>query len=696
MNPFSTMRISHRTCFSRWLFLLQLSYFFLILLIVTVPATAEVQAQKENKADIDTEWIDIEELSQLRIVTASKRFESIEEVPAAVRVVTSEDIKRSGATTIPEALRNIPGLNVAQINNSAWAIGARGFMWQYANKLLVMRDGRSLYSPVFGGVTWDTVDYFLEDIDRIEVVLGPGSSIWGANAMNGVINIITKSAKETQGALIYAGGGNEKQLLSGARAGWKINENIFGRVYAKYSVSDDTRFSTGSSGNDSTNIGQAGFRLDGDIHRKSIWTVQGDAFWGDEEYEVNVPSLAAAPNYFVRNDAGTNINGANILVKWETEFNPSSKLQLQTYYDYYKRKGAIIDETLQTFDIELHHALSVWDRHQIDWGLGYRFVDHRSSTSEDVLTSFDPQDNSSPIFSGFIQDKISLIPGALSLTAGVKIEKNDFTDFEVEPSVRLLGHPDDYHTIWAAWSRAIRMPTFIETFGDTVIQVIPPSPPSQPVPLEVRLLGNDDLNSEELNAWEIGWRWQFSNKLYFDTSGFYYDYDQLYLLNPGTYTMQPSQLPSLVIPVTYDNGISGKSFGGEFAVSWKPVDNWFLRVSYSYVKIQLDAHEPDPQNFEGAENSTPRNTIALQSYVNLGKSFDFNAAFRYVDSITNESIPSYCELDAVITWRPLKGMEVSLVGQNLLDSSHPEYAPGIIGETTEIERSFYGKMTWRF
>ena len=695
--PFHRMKISNVIDLSRWVFFLQLLCFLIACLGVIVPATAEVIVQQEETKNISPRWLDIDELSQIRIVTASKRPESIAEIPAAIRVVTSEDIKRSGATTIPEALRNVPGLNVAQINNSAWAIGARGFMWQYANKLLVMIDGRSEYSPVFGGVTWDTLDYLLEDIDRIEVVLGPGGSIWGANAVNGVINIITNSAKETQGVLIYAGGGNENLALSGARVGWKLNENTFGRVYAKYAFTDDTRLSTGAPGDDSTNKGQAGFRFDGgDTHQRSHWTIQGDAYQGHEEYEVDVPSIYAAPQYSVHNNDGTDILGANILAKWETVFNPFSTLQLQAYYDYKNRTGAIIHETLNTFDIELHHTISVRNIHFIDWGLGYRYVNHQSEKGKDILAAFDPQNKSSSLFSIFIQDRISLLPDSLTLTAGVKIEKNDFTDFEVEPTVRLLGRPDNHHTIWASWSRAVRMPTFIETFGTSGVQVIPPSLPSQPVPVEVRLLGNDDLHSEELNAWEIGWRWQIHDKLYFDTSGFYYRYDQLVLLNPRPPSMQMSPVPSLVVSAPYDNGITGESFGGEFAVLWRLTETWRLRASYSYVKMQLDAHKADPMNFKGTERGTPRNTIALQSYVDLGQYFDFNTALRYVDSVPDKHIPSYCELDAMITWRPHKDIEFSLVGQNLLNPSHPEYAPGIIGTTAEIERSFYGKLTWRY
>ncbi len=637
--------------------------------------------------------LSFEELSQIQVITVSKRPEPLADAPAAVRVVTGEDIQRSGATSLPEALRVVPGLNVAQINNSAWAIGARGFQWQYASKMLVMQDGRSLYSPMFGGVFWDQQDYLLEDIDRIEVVLGPGGSMWGANAVNGVINILTKSAKDTQGGLAYGGGGSEKLALAGGRYGWKLGDNTYGRVYLKYSATDDTRLATGDAGDDSLQIGQAGFRLDGELRERSQWTLQGDAYWGDEDYIVDQPSLTAPPTYVRRDANGTDVRGANVLGRWETTINPDSTVRLQVYYDFAQRSGAIADSRVNTVDFEAHHTWSGWARQQIDWGLGYRLV---SDQTGDAWVTFSPRDFASQLVSGFVQDEVSLVPDKLELTGGVKLEHNDYTGFEPQPSVRLAWHPTPRHTVWAAWSRAVRTPTRLENHGQIDARVFPPGVFDASLPAVLRTLGSDAAVSERLDAWELGWRWQAGERLRVDLTGFCYQYDQLILVGSESPHVQVTPVTAVVLPGPYANGLNGESYGGEMAIQWRPLDDWLFRAAYSYVNIQLHAYQTDPFQYELDELATPQHTVGLMSRVNLTRSLDWDMVFRYVDRVPYYSIPDYFELDARLAWRPRSNVELALVGQNLLHAEHPEYRPAAVGRGAEIERGVYGKLTWRF
>lgn len=637
--------------------------------------------------------LSFEQLSQIQVITVSKRAASLVDTPAVVRVITSEDIQRSGATSIPEALRDVPGLNVAQINNSAWAIGARGFPWQYASKMLVMIDGRSVYSPMFGGVFWDQQDYLLEDLDRIEVVLGPGSSIWGANAVNGVINILTKSAKDTQGGLVYAGGGNEKLALTGGRYGWKLGEDVYARVYLKYSALDDTRLITGGATGDSLQMGQGGFRLDGELNELAKWTLQGDGYRGHEKYLVDLPNLNAPPTYLSHDDRGTDVSGANVLGRWETTFSDDSILHLQAYYDYAQRESALINSRVQMVDFEAHHTWSGWERQKIDWGLGYRMV---SDQTEDAWVTFSPQDSLTHLFSVFVQDEWSVVPDKLTLTAGLKVEHNDYTGFEPQPSARLSWRPVASQTVWGAWSRAVRTPTRVESFGQVDARVFPPGVLDATRPAVLRVGGNDTLRSEQLDAWELGWRWQASERLSFDLSVFYNQYNKLMLIGSQPPYVQPAPGPAVIIPSPYGNGLRGEAYGGEIAAQWQPLDHWQLRASYSGVSLQLHAYQPDPIQYEQDEKTTPHHTVGLQSRVNLTRNLDWDMAFRYVDSVPYYQIPGYCELDARLAWRLRPNLELSLTGQNLLQAKHLEYKPSLVGQGSVIPMGVYAKITWKF
>ena len=666
-------------------------------LLAMFPSSPAQAGGGTNTAPAEVAEMNLAQLAQVKIVSASKREELLTEVPAAVRVVTSEDIARAGATSIPEALRNVPGLDVAQINGGDWAIGARGFQSQFSSKLLVLIDGRSVYTPVYGGVNWTIQDYFLNDIDRIEVVLGPGGAIWGANAVNGVVNVISKSAKDTQGGLAYGGGGNNKLGFAGGRYGWQVGEDTYARVFAKVTAVDGTALPDGRSAGDRGQTVQTGFRMDGELHASTAWTLQGDAAFNHTGYNVALPDLAAPPAYFTENDSDILSYNANVLGRLETAYGPDSTLRLQAYYDFVKRTWALTDTESHTADLELHHTWSGWKRQQIDSGLGYRFVDTLAGTTPFV--NF-PGQFTSHLFSGFVQDEISLREDVLSLTAGVKLEYADDTGrsrLEPQPSIRLTWHPARQHTVWAAWSLAIRTPSEVElnSSGDVALYP-PPSPFSTTLPTAIRLMGNPNVNSEQLRAYELGWRWELAQKFSLDTSLFYYDYDQLISYGMDSPQLQTTPVMGVIVPAPAQNGVNGRSYGGEVAAQWQPFECWQLRASYSYLEILLHAYKPDPFDFAGDDYTSPHQTVSVSSAWRVTRTVDFDTTLRYVDAVKYYSIPGYVELDARLAWRPNPNWEFALVGQNLLHDQHTEYKPALVGRTTAIERGVYAKVTWKF
>ena len=636
--------------------------------------------------------LSLEELSQIKIVSVSQRAEPLKNAAAAVRVVTSEDIARSGATSIPEALRTVPGLNVAQINGSTWAIGARGFQSQYANKLLVMMDGVSVYSPIYSGVFWDQQNYFLPDLDQIEVVLGPGGSIWGANAMNGVINIITKSARDTQGGLIYGGGGTTKAALAGARYGWQAGTNTYVRVYGTYDYDLSLPKPGGGEANDATRTGQGGFRADGYPRANTQWTLKGDIHWGENNDTTQLPDLLS-PNYIVTNNSAAQVLGGQMLGRWQTELTPDSTLQLQAYYDFSQREESIVDFDVHTADVQMHHTWTGWRRQVVDWGLDGRMVDFHTRPR---WAAFDPAQEVVWLGSGFVQDEIELVRDRLFLTGGIKLEGHSVGGFLPQPNARLTWHPAEGHTLWAAWSQALRSPSEVEQQAQIDLRVFPPGTFDPNLPAVLRWRGNQDVNPEELQSWELGWRWQAAKSLTVDVASYYYQYKNLIMATYGTPYGQGTPAPSVVIPVVTANGTEGDSYGGEMALTWRPCDAWFATVSYSVRHTQLHSYLPDPIEFAGDSLTSPRQTVALTSGVKLGREVELTGALRYLDNIPYYHVPAYVDLDLQLAWRPTRNLEVALVGQNLLHDQHAEYHASLVNQTAEIPRGVYAKVTWRF
>lgn len=636
----------------------------------------------------------LEELMNYPVTSVSRHAERLVDAPAAIFVITPEDLRRSGVTSIPEALRLVPGLQVARIDSHDWAISARGFNDGFANKLLVLMDGRSLYTPLFSGVFWDVQDTMLEDIERIEVVRGPGATLWGANAVNGVINIITKSARETAVAgekfLITTGGGTEEQGFAGVRYSDFIGERTAFRIYSKYFNRDDTVLPSGGEGHDRWRMGRAGFRLDwGDRAGPAqsdlnVLTLQGDIYEGRMNQVFNVPT--PRPPYLARIKDQEKVSGGNILGRWSHEFSDASGVQLQLYYDRTSRKTAIFGEDRDTFDVDVQHRFQLGQRHDLVWGAGYRVsADEVDNTFSIAL---DPDNRTTQLFSAFVQDQILLQPDRWSLTLGTKLEHNDFTGFELQPSARLLWTPTERQSVWASVSRAVRTPSRAE--DDVHLSVLTPMPG---VISSVR--GARAFESEELLAYELGYRLQPHTRLSFDVALFYNTYDELRSLEPQPFVPGP---PPVYVPMVSANKFRGETCGVEITPQWQVTDGWRLQAGYSYLRMRLRPEGGSlDQTTAEEEGRNPRHQFNLRSSLDLPHNVQLDAWLRYVDDLPALDVPDYFTLDLRLGWRPRKHLELAIVGQNLLAARHAEFRSSLINTTAaEIERSVYGKITWRF
>jgi iron complex outermembrane receptor protein len=666
---------------------------------LAIAGTAQGQAAAEGggSAGRDLTEISLNELVNLKVTSVSKKPEKLSHAPAAIAVITGEDIRRSGVTTIAEALRMAPGLEVARVDSITWAISSRGFNDLFANKLLVLMDGRSVYTPLFSGVYWDVQDTLLEDIDRIEVIRGPGAALWGANAVNGVINITTKTAKETQGLLVTAGAGTEERGFGSVRYGGQINEQAHYRVYAKYFNRDDSATPSGQPAGDEWDGLRGGFRVDWEHSPPNLLTLQGDIYAGTEHQPYVLPTLTP-PTYSTLRPQTIEVAGGNLLGRWTHTFHEDADLRLQAYYDHTRRDLQIFSEDRDTFDLDLqiHHSLG--ERQDIVWGFGYRHTDSYNLKSNFNL-SFVPADRKTEEYSALVQDEIALVHDRLRLTLGSKFEHNDYTGWEIQPSGRLLWTPHTRHSAWASISRAVRTPSRADNDLGLVNSVIPPGVPplSLPAPGLVSLVGNPSKLSEILLAYEAGCRVQLHERLTVDVAAFYNDYDRLTTFEPAGQDL--STLPtSIGLPQTFANLADGETYGGEVAANIQVTDWWRLRPSYSYLQVQLH-RKPGSQDTtaESYEGDNPHHQVSLRSEMDLPWHLQLDCMARYVDALPNRNIPGYAELDVRLGWWPTKHLEISITGQNLLDSQHPEFQQLIFGPPqAELERGIYGKITFRF
>jgi iron complex outermembrane recepter protein len=622
--------------------------------------------------------LNVEDLMNVQVTSVARHPEKLLQTASAIQVITQEDIRRSGATSIPEALRLADNLQVAQKNSHDWAISARGFNTALANKLLVMIDGRTVYTPLYSGVFWDAQDYVLADIDRIEVISGPGGALWGANAVNGVINIITKSSKDTQGLYTQAGGGSRPRDFTDVRYGGAFDSDTQFRLYGKYFDRGSEVLANGGSTSDSWRQGRAGFRVDSQASARDSLTFQGDFYEGREDDQTGGTS---------------DTSGANILGRWSRSIAEDSDLSLQSYVDQthvadpvaplivnglqFAGAGTLHDD-LTTFDVDFQHRLRI-GLNSVVWGFGFRYT-HDVVDNAPAL-AFLPPTLDRDLYSLFAQDEIAL-QSNLSMTVGTKIERNNYTGFEFEPDIRLSWMLSSQQALWAAVSRAVRTPSRID---QDFSEAAPPH--------FVLLEGGSNFTSESVIAYELGYRAQLNSRFTASVSSFFNHYDDI---RSTTFT------PATILPLFFANGLEGDTYGLEFSGTYQASEVWSLHAGYTLLKEHLHV-KPGQTDLNGALNETedPQHQFSLRSSLNLPRHVELDNALRWVDTLrTNNgavpgSVPSYFELDTRFAWHAGDRFELSAVGQNLLHNRHPEYGfpdPA----RPEIERSVYGKLTWRY
>lgn len=622
----------------------------------------------------------IEQLLDAKVVSASKKMESIAEAPAAIYVVTNEDIQRSGVTTIPDALRMVPGMVVARSDSNSWAISIRGFNSTLANKLLVLIDGRTVYNPVFGGVLWEAYDLVLEDIERIEVIRGPGGTLWGANAVNGVINIITKHTRNTTGTLASALYGNEEQGTLSVRQGGDMGNGGFYRVYAKAFKRDASQKPTGEDTYDEWDGFRTGFRADW----SDAFTLQGDA------YRVNTQQLrrhfSLVPPYSPIEQQTLVYEGINLLSRWTDKRDDESQLSIQSYVDWAKRDEPInfIDDRI-TYDLELQYNLAPLDIHEIITGAGFRYMTDDEQGDNNV--SFSPQKRRNSLYSAFIQDKITLSPDSWFLTLGSKFEHNDFSGTEIQPNIRLQWHLNEKQTVWTAVSDAVRTPTPIEEDLTSTLATANG--------VRVAFVPNDHFKSEELTAYELGYRHQITSRCSVDLAAFYNDYKNL-----GTFNAQAPILVNngidpqhFLIPIMFTNNMKGKTTGFESTLNWNINEDLKFSANYTYLHMSLDAIDP---NHEGAEKLFPRHQASIKVFWNINDRWTLDTSSTYVDELAASNVDRYVSLNINLGGKISDNLRFNVVGQNLTDNSQNEFGSIADINTGEIERSIFGKLTWQF
>ena len=648
-----------------------------------------IQGQEHLPADLSQ--MSLEELMNVQVSTVGKKEQRLSQVPAAVYVITQEEIRRSGATRLPELFRLAPGVQVAQINASAWAISIRGFNYRYSHKLLVMIDGRIVYSPTFSGVYWDMQTLVLEDIERIEIIRGPGGSLWGANAVNGVINVITKPAQETAGVLMGAEAGSKGQGMTQARyGGHNQRSHVHYRWHAKYfREGQSPGLDPSQASYDAWSHLTGGFRSDWQAAPRDALVLSGEIYRSSQQQIYVAPLLQ--PPFSQTLAMPLKATDANLMVNWQHHFAGGSLTTLQTYYDHLDRFFSPLGLQEQVFEANCQHQLRLREGHDVVVGAGFR-VQQENIRNSDFL-SFGSRTSAQKLFSGFAQDDISLFPARLWLTMGSKFESNPYTGLELQPAIRLRWQPHVEHSFWVAVSRAVRTPSRYEEEGEVEALAVPGSAGLTSL---LTVLGNQKLVSEQLLAYESGYRIQPATTLAFDIAAFYNVYKDVIGLQAGQpfpeFTPPP---PHLAIPLVFSNNLGARTKGVEFSATYKPSQWWRLAAGYSWLQIRQTA--PPGSSSLMLPGDNPRHQFNVRSYWSLPLALEFDTAVFYTGHLPGQLLPAYTRLDTRLGWRPAKNPEFSLALQNLLDPHHPEFVQIYdVQGTAQVGRSIQGRITWRF
>ena len=656
--------------------------------------TPQSPAQPGGQPDLSQ--VPLEDLMNIKVTSVSKKEQKMSQAAAAIFVITQEDIRRTGATNIPDLLCIVPGLDVAQINANNWAVSARGFNTQFENKLLVLIDGRAVYTPLFGGVNWDTQDVPLEDIDRIEVIRGPGATLWGANAVNGVINIVTRKAADTPGGLITGGAGTEGQAFGTAQYGGTLRGNTSYRIFTKYLNHGPLAELSGKRADDAWDLLHGGFRADAALSTKDSVTLQADLYGGREGAEI-VHIFSIEPPVIDDLETRYGLSGGNVMGRWNHVFSDRSDTTTQFYFDNYTRTGPEASETRNTIDLDFNHHFAWGSRHDLIWGAGYRRT--WDNTIGTIDQAFIPARVALQLFNFFVQDTVTLNSDRLFLTVGTKLENSYYTDFGLEPSVRLAWTPSNHETFWAAVSRAERSPARKDTNLAVVLAVFP-DPGGSSNPAEVVLNGNPNVESEHVLAYEAGYRAEPNSRLSIDVSTFFNRYDHLLSTEPEPEFFETSPAPAhFVIPMTFENLMFGTTEGAEVAANLKLTDRWTLSPSYAFLEMHLHTKpaSQDTSSVPDNEGSNPQHQAQLRSHLELFRGLAWDASAYFVGRLPFQQVPSYTRIDSQLTWKFAERGEFSVVGQNLFHDHHLESLDIVtLVNSSLIKRSAYAKFTWRF
>jgi len=651
-----------------------------------------MRAQNPPAADLTN--ISLEDLMKIQVTSVSKKEQPLSQTGAAVYVISQEDIRRSGATSIPDLLRQAPGVDVAQIDANTYAVSIRGFNDRLADQVLVMIDGRSVYTPTTSGVYWDQQDVPLEDIDRIEVIRGPGGTVWGANAVNGVINIITKNAGATKGGLVRAGGGSQDSAQGLVQYGGEIGQGGAYRVFENYSNTGNLTLPDGQRSADGWHMFHTGFRSDWTLSPRDSLTAQGDFTQTGEGQTISVVFANALPLMRTFNDAVTTGAG-NFLGRWNHTLANGSTASLQVYFDRYDRHDEGVHEGLNTIDIDFQHHWRIGEHNDIVWGLGYRFTSdgHTAGYGKTYL----PLSQANSLFSAFFQDQIR-VAESLSITLGSKLEHQPYTGFQFEPSAQVVWTPTERQTVWISASQAVKEVSREEE--GLQIDVYTFALPGAGFGV-AQYNGSTTAQAERFRDFEIGYRAQPVKQFSVDVAAFAGSYHNMETVDPGAPFFATDQgPPHLVLPYFFGNTAGAHTLGGELFANWSATSRWRVSAGYTaiHLDVKLDAGSQDTDERERAD-STPENQVQVRSQVNLTRHLEWDSAAYYVGHLRdggNGPVPAYTRVDTRLGWQIAKSLELSVAGQNLLAPRHAEFHDAYEVNHTLVERSVLGKITLRF
>jgi iron complex outermembrane receptor protein len=652
-------------------------------------ALALAGAAQQTSRDLTA--LSLEDLMNIEVTSVSKKGQKLSRTAAAIFAIGAEDIHRSGAKNIPDLLRMVPGMDVAQLDANVWGISVRGLNGRFANNLLVLVDGREVYVPTYGGVFWDVLDLPLEDIDRIEVIRGPGGSLWGANAVNGVVNIITKPATETHGGLVVAGGGNVGQAFATTQYGDRLGKGTDYRLYTKYLNQGALVGFTNPHTSDNWHLMRGGFRTDSVLTTRDTLTVEGDIYRG--RVGLTMPLLVNVFSPRIDTQAWVDLSGGFIQSAWKHQFSERSETSLQISFDRFTRLD-VIGEDRNHFSLDFQHHFAWTPRHDLVWGAS--FVHSKSNSRGSPTMFLQPSTSSLENYGAFVQDEIALLPQRLYFTVGTKLDHNVFTGFNVMPSARLAWLPSKEHTLWAAVSRAVRTPG-VDDISLRVNYGGFPGPGG--LPILMGQMGNPQFGDERLIAYEAGYRTTALKNLSLDISAFYNAYSNKQTLDPSVPFLESIPAPlHLMVPFRENNLMYGEGHGLEIALNWKVTNRWKLSPGYAFEGIHMHLRVPsvDWASVLIAEASSPVHSAQLRSLFSITPTVEWNAAAYFVDRLRSGPIPAYTRVDTGITWHATVKLALSAFGQNL-SGQHLEMLDSLRSvRSSYIGRAGYGAVTWQF